>query len=403
MKKISIILSAVAMVFASCISGTDEPQIIKPNFPELQSVAAEAGESYDLTFVAENAWTISLPASSQSAAFLIYEGLPETSHSGEAGEHTVTVRIRDGVMSYAKDIVVNVELTMMTFTESIATYTVARTDFPVTVTGVPNAGMEEIVKAKFLVGGHPNSGPFADAPHTYTLRHYNGDDARYAEFYIVHDLEPSSYNYAVYVRNSNNEFERVEAGQSSGSTDETWVKFVSFGDKKEKFRLYMDIDKTIAIPRVGYEAYVNLEDENGDALVSIYHVFNPDEEVYTVTSVGLADAELSAEKGVTFKCSDNIYTMTLASPDLLTTNCLATALKFEGYIEVYGGFASGNSNLAFNHDEEKDVYYLSLSASGSLDEISRTDVLNISAISDRMDEYVINLVFDWIEEDNDNE
>ena len=55
----------------------------------------------------------------------------------------------------------------------------------------------------------------------------------------------------------------------------SWVEFQSFGANNEKFRLYMNYTRGILTPEVGYEAYVNLEDENGDALVSVYHIFNP--------------------------------------------------------------------------------------------------------------------------------
>lgn len=383
------------MLFASCENGGDEPQVVKPNFPEVQAFTAEAGGSYELTFVAEKAWTVALPATSQSVAFLVYDGLSESSHSGEAGEYTVVVKIREGVISYAKDIVAEVALTMEGFTETIATYTVARTEFPVNVTGAPNAGSEASAKSTFTQGGHPEDGPFASAPHTYTLRHYRGNDAKYADFYVQHDLDASTYNYAVYVRDANGEFAVVD-GTSS------WVEFISFGNNDEKFRLYMDYTKAKKVKNVGYEAYVNLEDENGDALVSVYHVYNPDEEVVVKTSMGLADAALAAEKGVTLVGGAYSYTLTLPSADILTTEYLAAALKFKGYNEVYGGFGSGTQLLKFEHDVERDVYYVCLDPEATLDGLTRTEVLNISAVGDAMHSYTINLVFDWIAASDEN-
>ena len=390
MKKIFVLLSVVAMMFASCENGGDNR--VKPNFPEPQSFEAVAGGSYELTFVAEKDWTISLPAESQSAAFLLFDGMAESSHSGEAGEYTVVVRLREGVMSYAKDIVTEVQLTMDGFTETIATYTIARTEFPVNVVGAANAGSEESVKSTFTEGGHPVGGPFASAPHIYTLRHYSGNDAKYAEFYVEHDLSSSSYNYAVYVKDASGEFVAVDLTSTT-----SWVEFQSFGTNNEKFRLYMNYSRGVITPEVGYEAYVNLEDENGDALVSVYHIYNPAQEEVVERKMELANAELAAESGVTMEGNGFSYSMKLASADLLTTNCLAAALKFTGYIEVYGGFGSGTQNLKFVHDAEADVYYMCLAEGASASSLARTEVLNISAVGDGMYSYTINLEFDWIE------
>ncbi len=396
MKKIfAVLFSVAAMLFVSCgpILGGDEQ--LKPNFPEPQSFVAEAGGTYELTFVAEKAWTVSLTAESQSSAFLIYEDFPESSHSGPAGEHTIKVRVRDEVVSYAKDIVLDVQMSMGGYTETIATYTIARTEFPVNVTGMANAGSEDSVKSTFSKGGHPEDGPFASAPHTYTLRHNRGLDAMYAEFYVQHDLDASKYNYAVYVRNSKGEFIAVDLEDAS-----SWVQFVSFGEKGEKFRLYMNYNKARKTKDVGYDAYVNLEDEYGDALVSVYHVYNPDEEIVVETSMKLADATLAAEKGVTMVGGNMNYTLTLPSADILTTDYLAAALKFSGYSEVYGGFGSGTQNLDFEHNAELDVYYVCLAPEASIESLQRTEVLNISAVGDTMHSYTINLVFDWIKGSN---
>lgn len=392
MKKILVVLSVVAMMLTSCENGGENAAPVKPNFPEPQSFEAVAGGSYELTFVAEKEWTISLSAESQSAAFLIYDGFPESSHSGEAGEHTVTVKMREGIISYAKDIVTEVQLSMVGFTETIATYTIARTEFPVNVMGLANAGSEETVKSTFSKGGHPEDGPFASAPHTYTLRHNRGIDAMYAEFYVQHDLDASRYNYAVYVRNSKGEFIAVDLEDAN-----SWVQFVSFGAKGEKFRLYMNYNKARKTKDVGYDAYVNLEDENGDALVSVYHVYDPDKEVIVETSMKLADAALAAEKGVVMAGANMNYTLTLPSADILTTDYLAAALKFSGYSEIYGGFGSGTQNLVFEHNAELDVYYVRLAPEASIESLQRTEVLNISAVGDTMHSYTINLVFDWIE------
>ena len=390
MKKILVVFSALAMMFASCENGGDAA-VVKPNFPEVQSFEAVAGGTYELTFVAEKAWTVSLPATSQSAAFLVYDGLSESSHSGEAGEYTIIVKMREGIISYAKDIVTEVQLTMEGFTETIATYTVARTEFPVNVKGAANVGSEESAKSTFTEGGHPVGGPFASAPHIYTLRHYSGNDAKYAEFYVEHDLPSSNYNYAVYAKDASGNFVTVDIEAAT-----SWVEFQSFGANNEKFRLYMNYTRGILTPEVGYEAYVNLEDENGDALVSVYHIFNPAQEEVIEYKMELADAELAAQSGVTMEGSGLTYSMKFASEDLLTTNALAGALKFTGYREVYGGFGSGTQNLKFEHNAEADLYYICLTEGASASSLPRTEVLNISAVGDGMYSYTINLEFSWI-------
>ncbi len=394
MKKIFAILSVVAMVFTSCENGGDR-QPNKPNFPELQQITAEAGGSYELTFAAEKAWKISLTAASQSYAYLTYEGFIETTHTGAMGEHTIMVNVKEDAVSYAKDIVISVEMTMENFTETIATYTIARTEFPVNVKGAPNAGMEDSVKSVFSDGGHPADGPFVKTPHTYTLRHYTGSDAKYAEFYVEHDLEPSSYNYAVYVKDESGEFVKVNTSEEA---DKSWVEFVSFGKKKEKFRLYMDYSKGIITKNVGYEAYVNLEDAYGDALVSVYHIYNPDEEIVEKTSFSLADADLAAEKGITMKGAGLNYTLTYPSAEVFAADYAAAAFKFEGYSEVYGGFGSGTDALVFEYDATAGVYYVRLADDATVASLTRTEVLNISAVGRGMDSYVVNLVFDWIED-----
>ncbi len=395
MKKLFAILSVVAVLFSSCENGGDNvPQ--KPNFPELQQFEAEAGGSYELTFTAEKAWSVTLPAASQSFAYLTYEGVTESSHSGTAGEHTITVNVRETAISYAKDILISVDMTMVGFTETIANYTIARTEIPVNVIGAPNAGSEGVVKSVFGQGGHPEDGPFVSAPHKYSLRHYSGSDAKYAEFYVEHDLDESSYNYVVYVKNEEGNFVAVSATPDSEGKLESWVEFVSFGRKHEKFRLYMNYSKGIKTPEVGYEAYVNLEDEYGDAVVSVYHVYNPDEEIVVNTSLELANAELAAEKGITIIGSGLSYTLTFPTEESFAKDYKAAALKFTGYTEIYGGFGSGTQNLVFSHDEATDSYYVHLAEEATTATLPRTEILNISAIGSGMDSYVVNLVFDWV-------
>lgn len=421
MKKILAILSGVAMLFASCTNTNEESSPVPLKFPELQEYDAVAGQSYELTFVVDHNWTVSLPAESQSYAFINYNDRPESFHSGAAGEHTISVVILETAVSYAQDLIVCVDLTMNGHTATIAKYKIARSEFPVNVTGAPTAGMEESVKSTFTQGGHPENGPFASAPHTYTLRHFKGINAQYGDFYVQHDLSPDVYNYAVYVKGGTGKF--ILADENS------WVNFITFGDNDEKFRLEMSYNQGRITKNVGYEAYVNLEDEYGKPLVSVYHVFNPDDEIVVDTSMSLAYPDLATSKGVTMKGTGTTITLTIPSADIIarpaeqtptidesestegsesttvklnpTDDNLAAALKFTGYNEVYGGFGSGTDKLNFVYDSERDVYYLCLAAGAQPAEITRTEVLNISAVGDVMHSYTVNLVFDWIEEGGD--
>jgi hypothetical protein len=147
---------------------------------------------------------------------------------------------------------------------------------------------------------------------------------------------------------------------------------------------------------VGYEAYVNIEDENGDAIVSFYFLYDPNAEVVVETKVELANEALAAQKGVTFEGSAIAYTLTFPTADILTTNYEAAALKFSGYNEVYGGFGSGTQNLVFEHNEAKDIWYVRLAEGASVAGLMREEVLNISAVGNELHSYTINLVFDWI-------
>ena len=59
MKKIFAIFSVVAMMFASCTLdiGGNTP-VPPPTFPELQELTVESGKSYEITFAAEQSWSV---------------------------------------------------------------------------------------------------------------------------------------------------------------------------------------------------------------------------------------------------------------------------------------------------------------------------------------------------------
>ena len=400
MKNILVVLSVVAMLFTSCI--TQSETLPRPEFPELNNLTVGAGRSYKLTFVAETNWLVSLPAESQPYATLRFEGFTDTSHSGAAGEHTITLLVNSGVGSYFEDIVFNIEITMNGYTENLAVCTVPKDTRKITVTGVPNAGFEESVQADFVEDGHPEDSPFAACENRYSVVYKKGLDASDANFVVAHDFGYDC-DYVVYAKNASGEFEPVTEDASS------WLELRAFGEKEEKHRLHMNYtnSKAVLTKGVGYEAYVNVVDEKKNLIISVYYLYNPDAEVVVERTFGLADAELAASKGITLTGSGLSYTLTWPSyedeikaetftTDYLNAEFLAAALKFTGYESVNFGLGSGTTNLVIEHNEESDVYYLRLAEDVSLDALVRTDVLNVSAVGDSMVSYTINLVFGWI-------
>ena len=409
MKKIFAIFSVVAMMFASCTLdiGGNTP-VPPPTFPELQELTVESGKSYEITFAAEQSWSVSLSAEAAVYATITYtfeDGYTstDTQFYGEAGEHTIVVNVLEGIMSYAKDITFNVDMTLGRYTQSIAKLIIPITPYEIDVYGSAPEGFEDIV-TKFITDGHPTDGPFVNVPNKYSVRYLNASEAKYGDYVVAHDFD-KLFNYVVYTKNSEGEF--------VPTTENTkWLELRTFSrtitDDKgvskiyKMFSLGMDYVKSDAVftEGVGYEAYVNIEDENGDAIVSVYFLYDPNAVVVVETKVELANPELAAEKGVTFEGSDITYTLTFPKSNILTTDYLAGALKFTGYNEIYGGFGSGTQNLVFEHDATNDVWYVryvSLAEGGvSLENLEREEVLNISAVGSELHSYTINLVFDWI-------
>ena len=412
MKKIFAIFSVVAMMFASCTPdiGGNTP-VPPPTFPELQELTVESGKSYEITFAAEQSWSVSLSAEAAVYATITYtfeDGYTstDTQFYGEAGEHTIVVNVLEGIMSYAKDITFNVDMTLGRYTQSIAKLIIPITPYEIDVYGSAPEGFEDIV-TKFITDGHPTDGPFVNVPNKYSVRYLNASEAKYGDYVVAHDFD-KLFNYVVYAKNSEGEF--------VPTTENTkWLELRTFSrtitDDKgvskiyKMFSLGMNYVKSDAVftEGVGYEAYVNIEDEKGDAIISVYFLYDPNAEVVVETKIELADPELAAEKGVVFDNYDPsgmAYTMTYKSSNLLTTDYLAGALKFTGYNEIYGGFGSGTQNLVFEHDATNDVWYVryvSLAEGGvSLENLERKEVLNISAVGSELHSYTINLVFDWI-------
>ena len=398
MKKIVAILVGVVMTLSACVDNgeSDSKPIV---FPELQLQVAESGNSYEITFSAEKAWMVSLPNESQIYATLTYEGVTEVQHFGAAGEDiTIVVNVREGLLSYAKDFVFNVEITMEEKTQDLAVFTIPRAIYEIDVKGSVPPGKEAFVVSTFEKGGHPENGPFASTANTYTVRYLNRADATYGDFDVSHDCE-LLYNYVVYAKSSaDGEFEKVEGNSNTWLNLRTWKPK---GDSRSYFALDMMHASTSAVKtkNVGYEAYVNLEDENGDALVSVYFLYDPTAVVEVKTSFALADPTLAAEKGVKLEGSDMTYTLTLPSANLIGEDYAAATLKLEGYSDIFGGMESGSTDLDFNSDTATGLCYLTLKEGASAESLRRNDVLKITgtAISGGTHEYTVNLVFDWIE------
>ena len=403
MKKIFAIFSTVAILFASCTPDNGDKTPVVPTFPELQEITVESGKSYEVTFSTDKAWSVALSAEAAVYATLTYtyeDGYTstDTQFYGEAGEHTIVVNVREGIMSYAKDITFTVDMTLENYTQSIAKLTIPITPYEIDVYGSAPEGFENIL-SKLISGGHPANGPFVNVPNKYSVLYLSASDALYGDYVVAHDFD-KLFNYVVYHK-QNGEFVPI--------TESTkWLELRAFtreiaddkGVKKlyKMFSLSMDYKKSDAVftEGVGYEAYVNIEDENGDAVVSVYFIYDPNAEIVIETKMELANPELAEQKGVVF--SDNGYACTLTYPtaEVFTSNYLAGALKFTGYNEVYGGFGSGTQDLVFEHNEESDIWYVRLAEGASVSSLTREEVLNISAVGQEMHSYTVNLVFDWI-------
>ena len=404
MKKIFAIFSVVAMMFASCTPDKGGDETIVPTFPELQELTVESGKSYDITFTVDKAWSIVLSAESAVYASITYNDMTDTQFYGEAGEHTITVNVREGIMSYAKDIAFNVDMTIGQYTQSIAKLTIPITPYEIDVYGSAPEGSENIVVSQFVDGGHPANGPFVNVPNKYTVKYLAAPDALYGDYVVAHDFD-KLFNYVVYHK-QNGEFVPI--------TESTkWLELRTFtrnitddkGVKKlyKMFSLGMNYKSSDAVftEGVGYEAYVNIEDENGDAVVSVYFIYDPNAEVVVETKMELANPELAEQKGIVYESTGYSYNMTYTTAESLTSDYLAGALKFTGYSEIYGGFGSGTQNLVFEHNEESDVWYIRLAEGVSATSLTREEVLNISAVGSEMHSYTVNVVFDWIEASNE--
>ena len=391
MKKILVVLSVVAMAFASCTQG--DKTLPRPEFPEVNTLSVEAGKSYKITFVAEANWVVSVPAEAQRYAELRYENFTDTSHSGSAGEQTITLHMKSKVGSYFEDITFYIEITMNGYTENLAECTIAKLTKVLTVTGTPNAGFEEEVLSVFSKGGHPENGPFASCENAYSVVHKRGVDAEDGNYVVAHDFD-MDYDYVIYGKDASGEF--VPVANDSNS----WLSCPTFGTNGEKHRLEMRYNASSAVMTegVGYEAYVNVEDEKKNVVISVYYRFNPADEAVVERTFGLADSALAAEKGIVMDGSGLNYTLTYPSLEVFTNDYMAAAFKLVGYTDIYGGIGSGSNNLVFEHNEESDVWYLRPAEGASLAQLRRTETLTISAVGSSLVSYTINIIFDWVEE-----
>lgn len=390
MKKILAILSSVAMLLSACATSDNAPK--KPEFPEMQSVVAEPGTSYEITFTANEPWSIALTPESQPYATLSYpaqSNRPEFQFFGEAGEVTILVNMRDIEPSYARDYVATVEMTIRDYTETVAVYTIPHVPYVINVKGSAPEGMPE-VKSTFENGGHPENGPFASAANTYTVRYLNISDAKYGDFVVSHDCG-LLYNYVVYAKSSvGGEFEPVANNSNDWLNLRTW---------RNNYYLALEMkvsnEKAVMTEGVGYEAYVNLEDENGDALVSVYFLYDPTAVAPVAPAIELAYPEEASAKGVTFVGEGTAYTLTLPTVDLLGENSKAASLKISGFSG--GGYAT--ENLKLSESEVEGVYYTALTEGTTLDALVRTNTLTVAAINaDGAKEYTITVIFEWAPE-----
>lgn len=391
MKKFIAILFGAAALFVSC-DNNEGGETTGPNFPAVQKLTVESGNSYEITFTAEKPWSVSLPAESQVYATLSYDGTTDVQFYGEAGvETTIVLNVRKDVISYAKDIVFNVLIELEGKSNDLAQLTVKRTPYEITVTGTVTEG-----DSTFEKGGHPADSPFASAPNTYKVTYANKFDGPEGAMIVEHNFD-KLYNYRVYAKskdeNGNVSFGAVETDEDT----HPWVYLVSFGTGRSKFRLYMKHDsaESVLTAGVGYEAYANIEDENGDPIVSVYYLYNPSAVAPSVEAVKLANENDATANGVKLEGGGVAYTLTLATADLLTTNHAVAGLKINGYNA--SGFMQENLRLA--HDETDDYYYVTLADGASIEGLVRENTLSIATIdSNGLKEVGVTVILDWINE-----
>ena len=401
MKKILAILSGVAMMFTACItpSGGGTTTV---NFPETQTLTVESGKSYEITFTAEKAWEVSLTEESKVYATLTYDGITDMQFFGEAGvETTIVVNVKNDLMSYAKDLVINVMITMNNTAKELAVLTIPKTPYVINVMGAAPVGMEDFVQSTFENGGHPENGPFASVSNAYTVRYLNASDATYGDYVVYHDLD-LLYNYVVYAKDERGEFAPI-------ADDCPWLSLRQFTKKVENvnadgtkeeiiyqaFSLEMMHKKSQAVftEGVGYEAYVNMVDENGDALVSVYFLYDPNAVPAMKPSVELAYPDVADAKGVTFVGEGTMYTLTIPSIDLLDASSNAANLKITGW--AGGGYTTPGLVLVNNKDNE---YQTVVEDGVDTTTLLRDNNLTFAVTNaEGAKEYTITVVLDWIE------
>ncbi|MBP3550733.1 MAG: hypothetical protein J6J57_03705 [Alistipes sp.] len=112
MKKILLVLSIIATVFASCT--TDKTEGVEAKMPNIVYANVAAGDIYELSFSANLPWVLSISQEAM-AYFYFLESEDSTSATyslrGEAGTHVVKVKVAD-VQEYDQERVCDIALAM---------------------------------------------------------------------------------------------------------------------------------------------------------------------------------------------------------------------------------------------------------------------------------------------------
>ncbi len=405
MKKIFAILSVVAMMFASCTPDSQVEVVV--NFPETQSLTVESGGYYEIKFTPEYDWKVSLPAKSQIYATLTYtyeDGYKstDTAFYGEAGVETaITVNVEPGMFSYAKDLVIDVNITMEGMSNKLAVLTIPKTPYVINVMGSAPTGMEEYVQSRLEPNGHPAKGPFASAANTYIVRYLNASDATYGDYVVYHDLD-LMYNYVVYAKNSKGKFAPIDENcqwlelrkftkKVDVTDDEGKVETLAY----DAFSLEMRHTKSEAVKtkNVGYEAYVNLEDENGDPLVSVYFLYDPTAVPTLGPDMELAYPEEAKAKGVTLEGVGTMYTLFIPKLELLEPTSTAASLKITGW--AGGGYTT--PGLVFTNNGAGDIYQTVMAADATSETLLRENNLTFAVVNaEGAKEYTVTVILDEV-------
>ena len=131
---LTTLIAGLAGVVFSATSRDPAESTPDPVFPDLMEKTVAAGETVELSFSANQAWTVSIPAAEAGTYFRLTDGSTQSfAVKGEAGDHTVSVVVI-GVQDFENH-ELTVSMTMGDRTEAIAEITLPALERYMTISG----------------------------------------------------------------------------------------------------------------------------------------------------------------------------------------------------------------------------------------------------------------------------